>query len=199
MLEHRSRSLDGPDNTCRKFEHRVQSPRGRQQERLDCGSILPVRMVQHRFATPTKLTLSRQDFYLFPTTVRSSFRHLLTEDCAAELHFHLLRRFSRGFTRADRNADYCIPRFDGCWRRRFDDSCSDYRFGCGDFKGKVGQRSLDSKDFLANAYAPQGESIRAYWYDPFVQSCRLSNMLTGNTGRCSCAFEWYRPNRWCEP
>lgn len=199
MLEHRSRSLDGPDDTRRKFEHRVQSSWGRQQERLDCGSVFPVSMIQHRFATPTKLTLSRQDFNIFPTSIRPPVRHLLAEDRAAELHLHLLHRLSRGFTRADRNADYRVPCFDGYWRRRLDDSCADYCVGCGDFKGKVGQRSLNSKDFLANAYAPQGESIRAYWYDPFVQSCRLSNMLTGNTGCRSCTFERYRPNRRREP
>ena len=48
MLKHRSGSFDGPDNTCREFEHRIESTRSRQQKRMDCGSVFPVRMFQRR-------------------------------------------------------------------------------------------------------------------------------------------------------
>jgi hypothetical protein len=140
-----------------------------------------------------------QDFYILPIVVRPSVRHFLTEDRAAELHLHLLYRLPRGFTRADCHAAYCLPRFDGCWRRRFNDSRADYCVGCGDFAGEVSQRFLKSNDLLANVYASQGESIRAYWYDQFVQSFRLSNILIGSAGCCRCDFERHRSNRRREP
>jgi len=164
MLEHRSSRLDGSDNTGRKFEHRVQSSRSRQSERLDRGCLFPVSAVQHRWLTPKRLTSSCQNFYFLPTTVRPFVGYLLTEDGAAELYLHLLHRFSGGFTGTDCYADYCVPRFDGCRGRRLDDSCSDYRFGCGDVTGKVSDhRSIDSHDLLANFNASKGENIRAYW------------------------------------
>jgi hypothetical protein len=59
MLKHRSRSLDGPDNTRRKFERRFQSSRSRQQKRLDCGRIFPVSAVQYRSPTLQTLTCCR--------------------------------------------------------------------------------------------------------------------------------------------
>jgi hypothetical protein len=164
MLEHRSGSLDGPDNTCRQFEYRIESSRGRKSERLDRWSIFLVSTVHQTSITrPTKLTSSRQNFYIFPTLVRPSVRHLLAEDRAAQLYLHLLRRLSRGFTRADCYADYCVSRFDGYWRRRSDDSCANYCIRCGDSTGKVSQLSLNLKGFLADEYAPEEESIKAYW------------------------------------
>jgi hypothetical protein len=59
MLEHRSSRLDGPDNTRRQLEHRLQSSRSRQSKRLDRGRIFPVSTLRHRRSIPTKLTFVR--------------------------------------------------------------------------------------------------------------------------------------------
>jgi hypothetical protein len=56
MLKHRSGSFDRPDNTCREFEHRIESTRSRQQKRMDCGSLFLVSEAQHRSPTMKMLT-----------------------------------------------------------------------------------------------------------------------------------------------
>jgi hypothetical protein len=56
MLKHRSGSFDGPDNTCREFEHRIESTRSRQQKRMGCGSLFLVSEAQHRSPTMKMLT-----------------------------------------------------------------------------------------------------------------------------------------------
>jgi hypothetical protein len=49
-----------------------------------------------------------QDFNIFPTTVRPSVRYLLAKDGPTQLHLYLLHRLSRGFARADCDADRAL-------------------------------------------------------------------------------------------